>query len=199
MRVAALWRYPVKSLQGESLEEARLTRAGIPGDRRWAFRGPGVRPIVGPNASAKQYPELMLGKARLIGPREVEITWPNGVSPLKRLRLHRGAGHFDSGVVHLVTTGSLRALAADARRFRPNVVLEGEGEAGWLGRSVSIGAAVLRVKEVTRRCVMVTHPQPGLPRDLAVLKAVARDGFGVYAEVLKPGLVRVGDRATLLF
>lgn len=36
--VAALWRYPVKSLRGESLREAMLTERGLAGDRRWALR-----------------------------------------------------------------------------------------------------------------------------------------------------------------
>jgi uncharacterized protein len=33
MHVAGLWRYPVKSLAGESLTVATLTPEGIPGDR----------------------------------------------------------------------------------------------------------------------------------------------------------------------
>ena len=33
MEVSELWRYPVKSLRGESLPEAYLTEAGIAGDR----------------------------------------------------------------------------------------------------------------------------------------------------------------------
>ena len=44
MRVAGLWRYPVKTLAGEPLEAAELTAAGIPGDRIVHVRGPeGVR------------------------------------------------------------------------------------------------------------------------------------------------------------
>lgn len=33
MEVAELWRYPVKSMAGESLQSAELTIGGIPGDR----------------------------------------------------------------------------------------------------------------------------------------------------------------------
>lgn len=36
--VAALWRYPVKSLRGESLGEAVIASNGIAGDRAWALR-----------------------------------------------------------------------------------------------------------------------------------------------------------------
>ncbi len=36
-RVAALWRYPVKSMAGEPLEDAGVSWNGLAGDRRWAF------------------------------------------------------------------------------------------------------------------------------------------------------------------
>lgn len=44
LHLAALWRYPVKSLAGETLDSARLTASGLPGDRLVHVRGPeGVR------------------------------------------------------------------------------------------------------------------------------------------------------------
>ena len=36
--VQALWRYPVKSLRGESLAQATVTENGLLGDREWALR-----------------------------------------------------------------------------------------------------------------------------------------------------------------
>ena len=48
---------------------------------------------------------------------------------------------------------------------------------------------------------MVTRPQPKLERDLEVLRAVLHDhsGFlGVGALVVDPGVVRIGDQATVL-
>ena len=35
-RVAGLWRYPVKSMAGERLEQTELGWHGLPGDRRYA-------------------------------------------------------------------------------------------------------------------------------------------------------------------
>jgi uncharacterized protein len=35
VRVLELWRYPVKSLQGERLDEADFGPEGIAGDRQW--------------------------------------------------------------------------------------------------------------------------------------------------------------------
>ena len=36
--VQELWRYPVKSMGGERIEQATLGAAGLPGDRGWAVR-----------------------------------------------------------------------------------------------------------------------------------------------------------------
>jgi uncharacterized protein YcbX len=38
VRVAQLWRYPVKSLQGERLSTLRVVDDGVEGDRAWVFR-----------------------------------------------------------------------------------------------------------------------------------------------------------------
>ncbi|MFM9371627.1 MOSC domain-containing protein [Streptomyces sp. Da 82-17] len=116
----------------------------------------------------------------------------------------------DQAPLSLVSTASLRALGellgdgapADVRRFRKNIVVEAEGsepwaEEGWIGRELRVGGARLRITERVPRCVMTTLPQPGLPADNRVLKTLSdtRDMcFGVYAEVVTPGPVALGDR-----
>ena len=37
MRVVSVWRYPVKSMQGEPLDTASIDDLGIVGDRQWAL------------------------------------------------------------------------------------------------------------------------------------------------------------------
>jgi len=37
VRIQQLWRYPVKSMQGETLDSAELTVRGVMGDRQWAI------------------------------------------------------------------------------------------------------------------------------------------------------------------
>ncbi|GKV64464.1 MULTISPECIES: MOSC domain-containing protein [unclassified Sporosarcina] len=116
---------------------------------------------------------------------------------------------FDIAMVHLITTSTidkLRELAPESRieprRFRPNLILdtpdaEGFIEEEWVGKTLWIGDEVqLRILQPTKRCVMTTLPQGDLPRDPNVLRTLARqnDGnFGVYAEVIQPGRVQIGD------
>ena len=74
MRVLELWRYPVKSLQGERLAEAAIDALGIAGDRRWALfdRDTGL------GLTARRVPELLWGAARLRADGGVEVVLPDG-------------------------------------------------------------------------------------------------------------------------
>jgi uncharacterized protein YcbX len=113
----------------------------------------------------------------------------------------------DLAPIHLLSSRSLASLAAggepySARRFRPNVLVDVEQpdsefpEAAWVGGEVEIGSASLRVTIPTIRCVVPTRPQPGLDLDRGITRALAEhtDRFlGVYADVTRPGLLRVGD------
>ena len=105
----------------------------------------------------------------------------------------------------------------DPRRFRPNLLVQAEDgdtgfvENGWIGKTVAIGEGVrLRVTDPCPRCVMSTLAQEDLPADPGILRTAARhnrvvggegrgpDGVyaatvGVYAAVLRGGVVRRGD------
>ncbi|MGY1718242.1 MOSC domain-containing protein [Blastococcus sp. SYSU DS0552] len=74
MRVAELWRYPVKSLQGERLAEAELGPLGIIGDRRWAL----FDRDTGFGLTARRVPELLFGAARVRPDGGVEVVLPDG-------------------------------------------------------------------------------------------------------------------------
>jgi MOSC domain-containing protein len=81
-RIAELWRYPVKSMGGESLAGATLGPLGVPGDRGWALRDEAAGEIRG----ARKLPVLMRCHARYdaepvadsIPP--VTMTLPDGVT-----------------------------------------------------------------------------------------------------------------------
>ncbi|MCW7944592.1 hypothetical protein AAW14_21915 [Streptomyces hygroscopicus] len=111
--------------------------------------------------------------------------------------------YFDAYPLHLITSGALEALEravpaqADVRRFRPNLVLDGPADPGWVGRSVRVGSAVLRVETTCPRCVMISLPQQGLPTARELLRTVHREfghDVGFYASVERPGRVSAGDR-----
>lgn len=117
--------------------------------------------------------------------------------------------YYDAYPLLLLTTASLDALGAltpssavDVRRFRPNLLVEsGPGqerfvEQDWLGKRVVIGDVELEVVAPCPRCVMVTRGFADLPQDPSVLRAIVREAdqnLGVYANVVQPGRIAIGD------
>lgn len=79
-KIKALWRYPVKGMAGESLQQCQISDQGLLGDRVWALRDSRRQEI----QSCKFRPELLSCVARFrdsekIGNGEqVDITLPNG-------------------------------------------------------------------------------------------------------------------------
>jgi uncharacterized protein YcbX len=122
---------------------------------------------------------------------------------------------FDAAMVHLLTTATLDRLRElypegrfEARRFRPNVVVElasGEkdfAENAWVGHTVTIGEEVrVSITAPCGRCVMTTLAQGDLPKDPGILRTAARHNkvnVGVYGAVARGGTVRRGDPVRLL-
>lgn len=124
---------------------------------------------------------------------------------------------FSDGYPVLITTmPSLLALNAELassvemRRFRPNIVVDGEfepwDEDAW--RLVRIGSAVLRIVKPCDRCVMVTQdPKTGIQTDrrepLWTLKRLHRASngkiiFGQNAVVEVEGAMKIGDDIEVL-
>ena len=133
-----------------------------------------------------------------------ELTGAQG--PLYLLKSSRGI--FDNQHVSLFSLASVRALAEqagcpiDRRQFRANVYLEPASgaafeEEGWAGQMVQIGEQViLSIVQRDTRCMMINlNPETG-EQNPQVLRAVAQrhEGqAGVYANVVRPGVIRVGD------
>jgi uncharacterized protein YcbX len=97
--------------------------------------------------------------------------------------------------VSLVTEASLRDW--DVRRFRMNVIADGDGEDALVGARLRIGTAEIDVQKQINRCVMTTRPQPdGIERDLTVLKTINAElggSLGIGGLVATPGRVSIGD------
>ena len=107
-----------------------------------------------------------------------------------------GGSFHDSSRSRLSIVGMGSLAGRDVRRFRTNVVVDGGDEEGLLGTHARLGGAVVDVTKQIDRCVMVTRPQPGLDRDLSVLKELVRtrnNRLSVGALVVEGGIVEVGD------
>jgi uncharacterized protein YcbX len=111
-------------------------------------------------------------------------------------------GFADESPVHLLSEDTVARAREwypdgswDVRRFRPNVVLSA-GELPEHG-PIAVGRVLLQVTGLCRRCVMITLPQRELARDTEILRAVVTQAdktFGSYANVLRTGVVRMGDQ-----
>lgn len=126
--------------------------------------------------------------------------------PLFALRSTRGM--FDCQHVSLFSLATVRGLAAESGssinrlQFRANVYFEPESthpfeEEGWTSCLVRIGEALLGVVQRDTRCMMVNlNPESG-KQDPRVLRTIAQKHqrqAGLYANVVRPGAIRVGDR-----
>ena len=149
--------------------------------------------------------------------------WDEVFSAIARqpVRLVRGeTGAFDVAGVTLIGASSTGGLATgnalepvDARRYRMNVEIAGGApldEDSWDGRELSVGGAVVRVGGPVKRCAATTRNPDTGEIDLQTLKLIGElkgrqefapwgAGFylGVYAEILVPGRVTVGDEVAL--
>ncbi len=107
-----------------------------------------------------------------------------------------GLAWHDSGRARVSIVSAHSLGGWDRRRFRANVVVSGSGEDALVGRRLGIGTVHLDVVKQIGRCVMVTRPQPGIERDLDVLRTINRERDGCLAVgclVARPGMLMTGD------
>lgn len=125
-------------------------------------------------------------------------------------------GFSDGFPILIATNPSLQALNAELaspvemRRFRPNVVIDGDfepwAEDEW--RLIRIGSAVLRIVKPSDRCIMVTQdPVTGAQthpyEPLATLRRLHRASngktiFGQNAVIEVEGIMKLGDEVEIL-
>ena len=147
--VEAIFRYPVKSMGGERLEEAILGWYGLDGDRRLAFLRTGNRSGM-PWLTASKLPDLLLFAPHrredvAQGDLPTHIRTPDGEempvfgevlaaevgrrygAPVEMTQLRHGI--FDESSISVIALdtvheiGRLAGRSLDVRRFRPNVVV----------------------------------------------------------------------------
>ncbi len=156
--------------------------------------------------------------------RLVEGPWADALSRYAGLELRLveadpelgGVDRGPRGAVSLISQQSIAKLETlipgrpvDARRFRMLVEVSGieaHGEDDWVGETVTIGGARVCVRGHIGRCLVTSQsPDTGLI-DMPTLKLLSyRRGvatteplaFGVFGEVVEPGVVRVGDQVSV--
>jgi hypothetical protein len=202
-RVAALWRYPVKSMGAEALEEIEVSWNGLAGDRRWAFIRAGMERSGFPWLTIRERPDMGLHRPSFVEPDRpdaspVAVRTPSGdvldvLDPSLAARLgdsvrviKQDRGVFDTMPLSLLTTrtdaglGALVGAELDVLRFRPNLLVEATGDAdfpedGWVGSVLRIGELRMRVDKRDQRCVMVNVDPVTAERDPAILRAIGRE------------------------
>ncbi|MCV2491420.1 MOSC domain-containing protein [Geodermatophilus sp. YIM 151500] len=170
-RVARISVYPVRSLAGRDLDTADVGPAGLAGDRTWVVLGPDGAPLRGRDAPAL---------AGLPATGDPGVDAATVAAALGRaVELAPSGAREGVAPVHLVSRQAVdRAAAGDvpegcsADDPRANLLLDLDGgadERAWVGTTLEVGSAVLRVTRTPKHCL------------------------GVYADVQAPGRVAVGD------
>ncbi len=122
-----------------------------------------------------------------------------------------GFTDFEDTHISIGSDASLRALGEKAgtalqhERFRMNLWIDGVppyAELDWVDREIEIGEARLAIIGRDKRCAATTaNPKTG-HSDVQVPKLLHAEfghmDFGVYAQVVKTGPVRVGDPVRVL-
>lgn len=211
MRISQLWRYPVKSMAGERLDETHLGVDGIPGDRLLY-----VVDEDGDILSARTKPRLLGHRATTAPDGEVLVDGLPWRHPEVAAAIEAAAGRgaqlvestggerFDILPLLVATDGAIDAFGYDLRRLRPNFVLEGvEGltERGWQWRLLSVGDAVIALADLRLRCIVTTWDPDSLEQNVDVLRHVRANFEGTMALNAwagREGWVSVGDEVRML-
>jgi len=232
--VEAIFRYPVKSMAGERLEAATLGWHGLEGDRRLALRRLEERAGF-PWLSASRLPELVLYAPVRLSADELpsHVRTPSGAelpvlgdelaadiarrlgAPVEMMHMRQGV--FDDASLSVIATDTVHEIArlaeqpADARRFRPNVLvrlLRGGAfqEDAWVGGALMFvsgdpaDAPAIHVTQRDVRCSMVNFDPDtaaSAPRMLKTVVQVHDNTAGVYGTVTRVGRIAVGQAVVI--
>ena len=199
---------------------ALVTASYDPQSEHLTLDFPDGRQVSGPVQAAEPVRTAIFGREvpGLVAPGD----WNEALSelcggPVRLVKTDDAGLSYDEYPLSMLSQASidlLRQLAEDARpfearRFRPNFLLDGcspHEEDTWLGGVVAIGPEVrLRMVAPDPRCAITTiNPDTGqrdfdTPRFLLAYRPSARAPyFGVYAAVENPGTVSVGDIVELV-
>ena len=211
MKVAQIWRYPVKSMAGERLNHARIGSLGIEGDRVVHVEDGRGRVI-----TARRHHRLLGHHATLNASGEPVVNgllWTKPevhdevvkiVGPGARLVRDDTSDRFDVLPLLVATDGAIAAFGHDGRRLRPNLVIagvDGLAERSWPGQCLRIGDVIIGIQDLRGRCIMTTFDPDTLKQDRQVLTGIVQKFGGTLAlncSVIQCGEIRVGDAVELV-
>lgn len=199
-RVEGLRAFPVKSMTAPRLEHVRVEASGLQHDRVWAVvddegsvvtakHAPDLRAVAAVVPEGAHAPELVLpGEDEPLTGAAADAAVARLIGRPGRLQVADGASFADVAPVHVVSRQAVEQAAADegttlgdpacsVEEPRANVELDltaGELETAWVGRELHLGDVVLRISQQPKHCL------------------------GVYADVVQPGEVEVGDEVRLV-
>lgn len=217
-------RYPVKSMGGEDLMSVAVDGRGLAGDRLFAVRDGDGHFASGKNTRRfRRRDEVFEYQARTVDDH-VEVSrntarWFVGDPQLdddlsRRMGLpvtvavEGDVPHQDMGSISLVGTATLKWCAdrwgvdADPRRLRVNLLIDTDEpfvEESWVGLDLTLGAVRLACVQPVPRCRMIDIDQDDVVARGNWLKPLARErrmNIAVYADVVQPGTLRLGDALT---
>jgi hypothetical protein len=205
--LAAIWRYPVKSLAAQPLAQTDVALDGLPGDRAGALYVTSEHARTGKPYRGKENNRLHLtadvGQAARYA-AEAAVTVRYSAAPERQ--------HvFDDAPISLVVDRWIDEVSAalgnalDPLRWRPNFYVRANDgfahpEDDLIGAVLELGNAVLRVRSTIGRCVTTTYDVRTGEREDEVLRYVATQRanvMGIYCDVELAGTVRVGDPLAL--
>jgi len=206
MVVKEIWRYPVKSMAGQSIDRCSITELGLNGDRILH-----VRDARGRVVTSRTHPALLghRGTSGIQGEPLIDGRPWTAPEVLAEVRTIAGPGatlvrdesesRFDVLPLLVATDGAIAAFGRDGRRLRPNLIIagvEGLAERTWPGGRLRIGSVTIFIHSLRSRCVMTTYDPDTQEQDPEVLRDIARRFEGKLALnciAEKGGVVHVGQ------
>ena len=206
MKVAEIWRYPVKTMAGEKLSRACLGALGIDGDRVVRVED-GDRQVI----TSRSHPRFLAHRGTM-GPDGEPLVdgrpWRDPAiaavvteiaGPRAKLVRHDGADRFDVLPLLVATDGAIAAFGHDHRRLRPNIVIggvDGLAERQWEGSRLRVGPVLIGVQDLRLRCIMTAYDPDTQVRDKDITRDIYRrfDGkLALNCFVIEGGEISVGD------
>lgn len=211
MKVTEIWRYPVKTMAGETLQRVSVGPLGIEGDRVVH-----VEDAMGHVITSRTHPRFLGHKGALGRLGDIMVDgrpWDSSevaadvvkiVGRGAKLVRDESAERFDVLPLLVATDGAIAAFGHDRRRLRPNIVIggvEGMSEREWPGACLRIGTVLIDVQDLRLRCIMTSYDPDTLAQDRKITLGIYQRFEGKLALncfVIEGGHIAVGDKVQLV-